>query len=334
MRSKFVLVLLIPILAISGCSSNKDSSSAPIQKTYNSISGREGTDGPILAVKIDDTSLARPQIGLASADLVYIEQVEGGLTRLAAIFSSEIPQNIGPVRSARISDIDILAQFGKITFAYSGAQRLMLSVISEANLWDYGAQHSSPKIFTRDALRRAPYNMVLRGDLLVAKVASDGRAVAISKSPGWKFGNAPTGGVAIDSAKLHWPASSYEVTWSKNQSRWLFSNSGIADFDDNGDQLGSTTFVVQNVSITNSIYRGKFGTYTPFSQTVGSGTGYVLRDGKSFKANWNRPSLESGTTWTLSDGTEISFAPGSVWVALTDRLPDFKLTAPSPSVSK
>lgn len=334
MRSKYVFCLLISTLALSACSSSKSTPNATVQKTYNSISGREGVDGPILAIKIDDTSLARPQIGLASADLVYIEQVEGGLTRLAAIFSSVIPQRIGPVRSARISDIDILAQFGKVTFAYSGAQRLMLLVISEANLWDYGAQRSSSKIFTRDSARRAPYNMVLRGDLLIAKVARDGRDVAISKSPGWKFGNAPIGGDAIDSAKLSWPASSYEVTWSKNESRWLFSNHGVVDLDSNGDRLGATTVVIQNVSITNSIYRGKDGGYTPFSQTVGTGTGYILRDGRSFKASWNRPSAESGTTWTLVDGSEIKFAAGSIWVALTANQPDFTLSAPTSPLSK
>lgn len=74
-------------------------------------------------VKIDDTPPAHPQAGLEDADVVYIEQVEGGLTRLAAVFSSNIPTVIGPVRSARISDIEILKQFGRVAFAYSGAQK-------------------------------------------------------------------------------------------------------------------------------------------------------------------------------------------------------------------
>ena len=91
----------------------------------NSISGRVGADGPVLVVKIDDTSMAHPQIGLEDADLVYIEQVEGGSTRLAAVFSSKIPTHIGPVRSARISDIELLAQYGRVGFAYSGAQSKM-----------------------------------------------------------------------------------------------------------------------------------------------------------------------------------------------------------------
>lgn len=334
MRSKLFSALAISVLVLTSCGSPERNSSNKNEITYNSISGRVGIDGPILAVKIDDTIAARPQIGLEEADLVYIEQVEGGLTRLAAIFASVIPQSIGPVRSARISDIDILSQYGKVVFAYSGAQPAMLTVIANSNLWDYGAQRQSPTIYTRDANRSAPYDMVLRGDLLLEKAKSDQRDIAISKSVGWSFGDAPDGGVAIDSVAIRWPASKYEATWSKAEKRWLLSNGGVANFGASGKQLGATTFVIQNVKMSDSIYRGSDGSYTPLSETVGTGTGYILRDGRSFKANWSRPTAESGTTWTLADGSEFNFAAGSIWVALTDRKPNFTLSAPTSPVSK
>lgn len=334
MRSKLVFTLVVCSLVLSGCASNEGSTTGEDGKTLNSISGRIGVDGPILAVKLDDTSLARPQIGLEEADVVYIEQVEGGLTRLAAIFSSVIPQNIGPVRSARVSDIDILSQYGKVIFAFSGAQRAMLTVISNSNLWDYGAQRSSPTIYTRDETRPSPYDMVLRADLLLEKAKVDEREIAISKSVGWSFGESPAGGVAIDSVTVQWPASKYEATWSKAESRWLLSNGGVANFAASGRQLGPTTFVIQKVKMSDSIYRASDGSYTPLSETVGTGTGYILRDGRSFKANWSRPAAESGTTWTLADGSEINFAPGSIWVALTDRRPNFTLTAQTSALSK
>ena len=175
---------------------------------------------------------------------------------------------------------------------------------------------------------------MLRADLLFEKVESDERVVATSKSVGWNFGQAPEGGVAIESVALRWPASKYEATWSNSEKRWLLSNSGVANFAASGKQLGPTTLVVQNVEISDSIFRGSDGSYTPLSETVGTGTGYILRDGRSFKAIWNRPTAEAGTTWTLADGTEVKFAPGSIWVALTDRKPVFTLSAPTPTVSK
>ena len=300
----------------------------------NVLSGREGTNGPVLAVKIDDTNSAHPQIGLEFADIVYIEQVEGGLTRIAAIFSSQIPTRVGPVRSARISDIEILSQFGHIAFAYSGAQKKLLPVISAANLQDLGAQRESSTIYTTDPLRTPPYAMVLRADLLMNKVQENGYAIDSAKSVGWKFGQAPEGGKLTEAVTLHWPAARYVATWSTTELRWLLQHNSTPDAAESGKILGPTTLVIQLVSITNSIYHDKVGGITPYSQTVGSGRGYILRDGKSYAAQWSRISPESGTVWTKVDGSEINFAPGQVWVALTDTEPDFTYITPSAEPTK
>ena len=325
--SVFVALLSLSVAAIAFLPASQKAAISEIfvEPTYNSLSGREGSDGEILVVKIDDTVAARPQIGIDRADVVYIEQVEGGLTRLAALFSSEIPTLIGPIRSARISDIEILAQYGRVVFAYSGAQSKMLPVISAANLNDYGAQRQSPTIYTRDESRTAPTDMVLRADLLIEKVRSDGREVAKSRSAGWIFGNLPKGGIAITSAKLSWPATSYDLKWSSKEERWLISNNGVANMSASGVQHGPTTFVIQTVEILPSEYGDKFGGVTPYSKTVGSGTGFILRDGKYFPATWSRPDEFSGTTWRALDGSELAFARGQVWIALTEKNPQFAL---------
>ena len=289
----------------------------------NSISGLPGGDGPILVVKIDDTRQAHPQIGLEKADIVYIEQVEGGLTRLAAVFSSSIPSRIGPVRSARISDIELLEQFGRVGFAYSGAQKLMRPVIASANLEDLGAQSHSSTIYTTDPARIPPYAMVLRADLLMQFVQDRGISLARSKNIGWNFGDAPEGGNEIQSAHISWPASSYDVHWSSSEDRWLLDHSYQPDVSDSGVRLGPKTFVIQLVSITDSIYKDKVGGVTPFSATIGEGRGYILRDGRSFAARWSRPDAASGTSWKLTNGKEITFAEGQIWVALTDKEPVF-----------
>ena len=87
------------------------------------------------------------------------------------------------------------------------------------------------------------------------------------------------------------------------------------------------------VSITPSSYSDKFGGNTPFSNTVGTGTGYILRDGKSYTATWSRPTADVGTSWKALDGSEITFAPGQVWVALIDTEPDFTLITASAKAS-
>jgi hypothetical protein len=319
-------IAIVAVTLINFIPSAKITSILPIEKKVepkNSLSGRIGSDGPILAVKIDDTAPAHPQAGLEDADIVYIEQVEGGLTRLAAIFSSKIPAVIGPVRSARISDIEILEQYGRVAFAYSGAQRKLLPVIAAANLENLGAQRQSPKIYSTDPLRRAPTAMMLQAQKLMANVAEAKLPIAISKPIGWNFGDKPETGTAISAVKVSWPANSYDATWSAKEKRWLLSQRGVPDLSSSGLQLGPTTLVIQLVSITNSIYHDKVGGVTPYSATVGSGKGFVLRDGLAIAAIWSRPTGDQGTTWKTEAGEEIEFAAGQVWIALTDKAPVF-----------
>lgn len=308
-------------MGLSGCSSVSEIFSH--EKQTNLFSGKPGSNGPVLVVKIDDTSQAHPQIGLEDADLVYIEQVEGGLTRLAAVFSSMIPQRVGPIRSARISDIDLLSQFGRVGFAYSGAQRKLLPVIKSANLLDLGAQHESSSLYMTDPTRTPPYAMVLRADLLMKMVAEKNLGIESAKDIGFVFGKKNSGGTPVAKVVMHWPAATYSANWSNTEKRWLLSHNNAPDLSENGFQLGPTTLIIQMVSITPSQYRDKLGGVTPLSHTIGSGKAYVLRDGELFAGSWKRQTTESGTTFSLPSGDPINLAAGQIWIALTDREPDF-----------
>jgi hypothetical protein len=290
----------------------------------HSLTGLASADAPVYVVKIDDTTFAHPQVGLKAADVVYIEQVEGGLTRLAAVFSSSIPAIVGPVRSARISDIDLLAQYGKVGFSYSGVQRKMIPVVASANLLDLGATKYGPNFYQNDPARTAPYAMMLKFPELVAESRKRGAQPASSTSMGWKFGDPSEKRVPVSSVHISWPASSYDATWSPSEKRWLLTHNGNIDLDGEGFNLGPKTFVIQLVSITDSIYHDKVGGITPYSATVGSGQCFLLRDGGYLPCNWNRPTAESGTTFTDLAGNEIYFDRGQVWFALTAKAPVFK----------
>jgi hypothetical protein len=318
-----ISAILIIVLAFVPTSGQSLIEEMFIEPTYNSLSGREGLDGPILAVKIDDSVAARPQIGIDRADVIYIEQVEGGLTRLAAIYSSEIPQLIGPVRSARITDLEVLAQYGTVVFAYSGAQSKFLPVIAASNLHDYGAQRQSPTIYTRDSSRNAPTNMVLRADLLMEKVAGDEKVVSRSAPNAWTFGEKPEGGTPISEAKVSWPANTYEFRWNAEENRWTIFNKGVPNLSATGAPHSPSTIVIQKVKIVPSIYGDRYGGVTPHSLTIGSGSGHILRDGEYFPATWSRADAQSGTTWRALDGSELNFARGQVWVALVEKDPIF-----------
>jgi len=319
-KRTFVTILILS-LSLTGCATI--TKLLPQSAEINLLSGKVGSNGPVLVVKIDDTTQAHPQIGLEDADVVYIEQVEGGLTRLAAVFSSVIPQRVGPVRSARISDLDIVAQYGRVAFAYSGAQRKLLPVIASANLQDLGAQHQSSSIFTTDSNRIQPYAMVLRADLLMKKVLDKQYEIDEAKYVGSIFGDLQDGGTPTSKVVMHWPAATYSANWSESEGRWLLDHNNSSDKAESGVHLGPTTLIIQMVSITPSEYKDKLGGVTPYSNTIGTGKAYVLRNGELFATTWNRPSAESGTIFTLENGDQMKFEAGQIWIALTDREPDF-----------
>lgn len=298
----------------------------PLKKetpVLNSLTGLVGRDGPLLVVKIDDTRQAHPQVGLKSADVVYIEQVEGGLTRLAAVYSSTIPEVVGPVRSARVSDIELFAQYGKVGFSFSGAQRKFLPEIASANLADIGAMRYGPNFYSNVPNRIAPFAMMVQAKNLMSEALQRNPDIAISKPMGWTFSKEPPPNQKFDSVEITWPASRYRANWSPTENRWLLYFGDEANLDASGYHLGPKNIIIQLVAISDSMYRDRVGGVTPFSATVGEGRCFLLRDGGSIPCLWNRPTAESGTTFTDPQGAPISFAPGQSWFALTDREPVF-----------
>ena len=267
----------------------------------------------VLAVKIDNIVYARPQTGLTHADIVYALPVEGGLSRFLAVFSSHYPHVIGPVRSAREDDLELLRQFGRPAFAYSGATAALLPYIHRTarivDLYDGIASG-----YYRDNSRIAPYNLYARTRQLLhqAPRASTARDI------GFRFGPPPAGGKVTRSASVSYPAASFRFTWSPAKDRWLVSVDGRQAVTTGGKRLSPATMVIQYTNVRTSRFL-EYGKRPPYAETTGSGTALVLRDGKAWTAHWSRPKANGGTTFTTAGGRPMTFAPGQVWVVLAYR---------------
>jgi hypothetical protein len=292
------------------------------EEAKNFFTGLAGENRQILVVKIDDTNAAHPQIGIEDADLVYVEQVEGGLTRLAAIYTSKLPPLIGPIRSARISDIELLAQFGRVGFAYSGAQSKMRPVIAEANLENLSAERNPPSIYGKDPNRIGPVDMILKPELLLERANANPKIrIETATASVFAFGDAPKGETNTAIAKIKWPSAKYELRWDSANEKWLIYFNEKPNMAANGEHLYADTAIIQIVSITPSIYGDKFGEITPFSKTTGSGKAVMLRDGFSYQISWQRNLETDVTTWKSEDGDVANFKPGRTWIFLTDKAP-------------
>jgi len=313
--------LTVIILSLTGTSDLPKLSSGK-EEAKNFFTGLAGDNKQILVVKIDDTNAAHPQIGVESADVVYVEQVEGGLTRLAAIYTSKLPPLIGPIRSARISDIELLAQFGRVGFAYSGAQSKMRPVIAAANLENLSAERNPPSIYGKDPNRPGPVDMTLKPDLLLERANANPKIrIETATASVFPFGDAPKGETNTAIAKIKWPSAKYELRWDSTNEKWLIYFNEKPNMAANGEQLYADTAIIQIVSITPSIYGDKFGEITPFSKTTGSGKAVMLRDGFSYQISWQRNLETDLTTWKSQDGGVANFKPGRTWIFLTDEAP-------------
>lgn len=263
----------------------------------------------VLVVKIDNIIYARPQTGLTKADIVYVLPVEGGLTRFFVVFSSHFPRVIGPVRSARVDDLELLHQFGRPAFAFSGAQNNELPIIEHSRIVNLYAGVTGG--YFRNYSRIAPYNLYAITHVLLResrKRSSRARCI------GFRFGPAPAGGRRRRSVTVSYPSSSYRFTWSGRRKRWLVWIDGARAATTEGPQMSAATVVIQHTVVRLSAFKER-GLRPPYARTIGHGWALVLRNGRAYRVRWSRPNPNRGTTFTYH-GKPFKFARGQVWVVL------------------
>ncbi|MCQ4202272.1 DUF3048 domain-containing protein [Streptomyces sp. NPDC058783] len=315
-RAALLTAAVAVSLAAAGCTAGpgtKDDGRASHAPRPERSHSAAPASGPVLAVKVDNVRAARPQTGLEDADVVYAEPVEAGLSRLMAIYATKLPESVGPVRSARESDLELLGQFDQPVLAFSGAQSKLLPLIDEAPLRAEPADEDSAA-YVRDPDRQAPHNLYLRPDELLRKPSG-----AAALTTGFTYGKAPAGGRAESSHTVRYPSASFTFTWSDSRDRWLVAMDGGPARTTDGGRLAPATVVVQHVTVRESAFRDFRGSNSPYVESVGSGHAEVLRDGRAYEATWKRGAAEDGTTFTTEDGKPLNFAEGQVWVVFTGR---------------
>ncbi len=260
-----------------------------------------------LTIKIDNTPQAMPQYGVQEADVVYEEIVEGGITRLAAIFDSQLPTVVGPVRSVRRTDREIVFPIGGI-FAFSGGAQYALRSIATAPVKLYDESNSGPAMF-RDPNRPVPHNLFANALLLMKKdgVPRPTRPLFTYLAPG-QFAHGPK----VRAFTVGFEAG-YAVTytWNPSARRWDRSLFGSLEKSANGVQLAPKNVIVMSVN-----YVGGVGVIDSYAQLVGSGPAEVFTGGVVQHGHWSRSNLYHRTVFTNDQGKVIRLAPGQTWVEL------------------
>ena len=342
---RFTCLAMAAALVTAGCSPKRKAqgTAAPAESTSASPSGTPPTacpltnqpspqgsvpNRPAFAVKVANATLARPQIGLDAADIVYEEPVEGGITRFIAIYQCRDATRVEPVRSARFVDIDVLAQFGRPIFGHAGGIDPVMSALKSANLIDANYSGTFQGDYHRDSSRPAPDNLYTSTPEIYATAGNAGGP----PSPVFRYLPAPAGGAGAPfptstvtgtvapGSSLHVPFSGpdYDVVWQWNTAGAYLRNYGSTPARlASGAQISTQNVVVQQVSVVPSQYvEDAGGGRQNLIGTIGTGPAIVCRLGACVGGTWTRATRADVTRYDDPAGHQIPLAPGTTWVEL------------------
>jgi hypothetical protein len=278
---------------------------------------------PAVSCKVDNAPAGRPQFNLNKADIVHVQMVEGGLTRLLVTWHSQPVDKVGPVRSVRPMDADIAAAFGGI-FCYSGGVDMFIALLQDTSLYlaDENTQQSvKPNSFSRTPERFAPHNMVVDMGLLqsqhedlAAPQSIFNYAAFLDETKDYEPASASSGKATTDLTIEYPDATSY---WKGDGSgNLLRSQDGEPHMDGvSEEQVRAKNVVVLEVQIDSSIRDVRYGVI-PKTVMVGSGKAWVFVDGKYVEGTWTKATQTSPIELLDSTGAVIKLAPGNTWVEL------------------
>jgi hypothetical protein len=282
-----------------------ETSEAPPEPTYWPLTGLErkgdAPTHPVIVTKVDNTSSSAPQVGLGSADLVVEELVEGGYTRLAAFYYSQVPADIGPVRSMRASDIGIVPEGA--TVVTSGAAPVTINRIKGAGIpW---ITEGAAGVY-RETSRSAPYNLFAHLGDIAKRLKSDEEPPAYL--PWGTAADLPKGGKA---STLTADFGAHSTSWQFQGGRYVNSNSYAAQ----GDQFPADSVLVLRVKVGDAGYKDPAGYPVPETKFEGKGAAVLFHGGRVIKGTWTKDGL-TGALELATKGGELKVPAGHVWVEL------------------
>jgi hypothetical protein len=316
------------------------------------LTGKEAPAGfdaerPALAIKVENSVAARPQAGLQEADVVYEELAEGGITRFMAIYHCGDASRVGPVRSARNVDPDILTEYAPALYGYSGANPIVLSKIQGTKgIIDlrYG---SHAKAYQRVKGRPAPHDLFTSTDGL--RALSDitgppkidfvfGPLPSPSPSSSSLLPSAPKTAKAVKSpspslspsatpaspspppagtvAFFTFAAEERKYTYDPASMSYLRFQGPKPHLSEDGTQIHVTNVVILKVQVIEGEIRDAAGNFSPEITVIGSGSAFVLRGGVFTSGTWKRSSLTDHTRLIDDSGKPITLLPGNTWIEL------------------
>jgi hypothetical protein len=338
-RVSAVLAASAALALVGGCGHSKHDAAPPPSTTTTTVAPTTTTARPVplcplthtpapdgkvpqraaLAVKVENLPQARPQYGLDTADIVFEEPVEGGITRFIAVYQCQVADRIEPVRSARFVDPDILRPLGKILFAYSGAITPVVDEIdSSTSLLEDVSDNKAPEAYSVDFARVAPHNLQTSTSALYAAAKKLGYSVKKVPPPYFAYGRLPAGGKQVSAVHIDFPLDVTSWTWDPQTGRWVrsYSDTGPAVQGDNVVVSAANVVILHVVEYPTPYIEDETGAHENQLTLTGTGPAWVFRNGVELTGTWTRRSLTQPAIFKEADGTTITLTPGNTWEEL------------------
>ena len=280
---------------------------------------------PALVVKIDNAdgdgrgNQARPQTGLNQADVVYEEKVEGAVTRLAAIFQSQDSDPVGPIRSARSTDVAVFSPLNRPLFAWSGANPTFADIIHSSPIVDVGFDAHS-EVYDRRADKIGPHNLYSSTPALYSLAPPDG--VAPPALFQYRAASEPLGAGAMPIGSIHIDfgggggSAPVDYGWDAGRGGFGRTQRGTIDVDEADVQIAPANVIVQFTDYVDTGITDVVGTPVPEAQLVGTGRALIMTNGMIFEAVWTKTAPEAVPTYVDSAGKPVKLTPGQTFVEL------------------
>jgi hypothetical protein len=281
---------------------------------------------PVVAVKFDNVEgRSTPQSGIAAADVVYEVPVEGQVTRFLALYQTNDAAPIGPIRSARGSEIGLLEELHTPLFAWHGANALLDSHVRASAILARSFD-DVPHLYFRERSRKAPYNSFAVGTAEIRATAPEGATGPEEPVLRFALGGETVPSphaVPVQSVSLVFPPAfgggggkGTPVRFEWDGARWLRFQAGHPHVDADGTHVAVDNVIVRFTAALDSGTVDQAGSRVPTAQVIGEGEAWIFSDGKVVTGTWHKPDGTTPTTYRDVEGGEIALTPGTTWIAL------------------
>lgn len=333
-------LIIVLIIVIAGCTKNKETAEDSPESSNNGeakedvesnedgaghiypftgMETDEAIDGRMIGVMVNNHPKARPQTGLSKADVVFEILAEGRITRFLALFQSDLPDVIGPIRSAREYYFNLATDYDAL-YIYHGAANFVNDMISDQGIEHINGSNydNDGNLFKRESFREAPHNSYLQTDAISGVASEKGYATTFDykELPFLEEEETIDGDVATNIEIVYSENLNHKVAFDYDADTGRYMRS--SDGERTVEQETEEPIGVENVFVVETHHEVIDDDGRRAVDMESGGDAYLFQQGKMLEVEWKN---DDGQIIPVKDGEPVGFVPGQTWINVVETDP-------------